>query len=167
MFPWRTVISWLIKTLPRISGSWTKADMQFNSSLTTRAVLTIETTIFIPLFAYLWVRQGNFTSGSEDTDNGVSDENLIPDREIVDFQESSINVTPSIIAVHELNRLASDTLDCEIIWWIKRMIQFWILLCHGYPQATCPQKMWRRANRKAYLAIKISLKSSLLTKPPS
>ena len=41
--------------------SLTKADTKFNNLFTTTALLMMEMTIFIPLFADIWVKQRHFT----------------------------------------------------------------------------------------------------------
>ena len=63
MFPRRiwTVTNWFIRIFPKISAFSTKADMKFNISLTATALLMMEMTIVIPLFAIIRVKQKHFT----------------------------------------------------------------------------------------------------------
>ena len=61
-----------------------------------------------------------FGYGSKHSDYEGADEDVFLDRETVDSQETTINVTPSIFVVHESKKtlkLTTDTLD-----WDKNLV---------------------------------------------
>ena len=47
--------------IPKEIHFFNQTDLKFSISLTTTAVLMMELTIFIPLFAHIWVKQRNFS----------------------------------------------------------------------------------------------------------
>ena len=104
-------------------------------------------------------------SDSEFSNNAVSDEDLVLDRELSDPQGTSNSTTPSIFSVNEPKRLSNlQLIHWTVItfWRFKRMIPTWILSDIGQKKANCPKNNHTIA--KAHLAKQISLKNYFSTK---